>query len=338
MSDRLERGRYIGGQQMAAIAGLHPYSTAADVYVHCVHGITDDIGDRPAVRRGNIIEPGLISWIEREALGIKPPLGLRRDVFLQDPDVPYFAGTIDAIQTRDDGELWIHEVTTASRFTLDAWGDDGDPQGASTYKWIQTQWYCGNSGAAGGTIWLYVLDSDELRSFPIPRNDDAIAALRDQAETFWLDHVIPRIPPDMTKVAGHLLARSTKALDRLYAEDPKLIRDVTPELVNIANDYHEAREASKKADDAKSAAAGSLRAMLGEATRAKWDGGSVTWNRNKGSPDTDYKRALQALVDDGEIQQCVADSTIAKHTTTKPGPRVLRVTIKPPAPEEQSTP
>jgi len=331
---RMPRGTYLGGQQIAAVVGMHPYMSIGDVWAHCALGRSpgldggDDDPSKPNVlRRGRICEEGVIAYVEQTCLKL-PPGTLKRDVFVIDPDVPFFAGTLDAAEVDDTGRIvHVHEVTVTSSRAVDAWGPDGDPGGAAKYKWIQNQHYQGISGATGGTVWLFVSDTGEIRRYPAERRNGAIESLRDDGEKFWLEHVIPRIPPPIECVGIGAWATAEKSIDAIYGVGDGGDMDPTPDLVAAANDYDDARRAFQEIEDRKRGAAAKVKNALGDHTSAKWNGGRVSWKRNKPGKATDHERAFTALAEKHGMTEADQSAFLDGHTTAKNGPRILRITI-----------
>lgn len=341
---RKPRNTYLGGQQMAAVVGMHPYQSIGDVYAACALGkVAEGMSDaevnadptRPNVlRRGQICEPGVIDYIEQVVLGY-PPGKLIRNVFVQDPDVPFFAGTIDALELDGEGNVvHIHEVTVTSTRAVDKWGVDGDPGGCAKYKWIQNQHYQGITGAKGGTIWLFVSDTGELRHYPAERKNDAIERIRNDGEQFWLEHVLPKRPPPVDCEGIGAWAVAEASIDAMYAIEDGGKMSSTPALVEAANDYAVAREEVKAAEERKRGSAAKIKNALGNHTSTKWDGGRVSWKRNWPRSKTDYEGVLRSLVESGVADQNQVDEAIAQNTVLKEQPRILRVTIKPPEAKE----
>lgn len=333
---RLPRGTYIGGHQMSAIIGMHPYSSIGDVYAQCalgISGITDDEVDADpsspnVLRRGKICEDGVIEYIERVCLGL-PSGTLKRDVFVVDKDVPFFAGTIDAAEVDDDGKIvHVHEVTVTSTRASDAWGIDGDPGGASKYKWIQCQHYQGISGATGGTVWLFIADTGEIRRYPAAKKNSAIESMRNDAEMFWLEHVLPKIPPTIECESLGAWAVAETSIDAIYQNEDGGLLDSTAEIVKAANDYAEAREDVKSHEDKKRGSAAKIKSLLADHSASQWDGGRVSWKRNKPREKTDYEAAFKHLAQEQGLDGDELHAVSQKFTTKKDGPRILRVTIK----------
>jgi len=333
---RLPRGKYIGGQQIAAVMGMHPYMGPGDVYAFSALGlvqITDEEvhGDhtKPSpLRRGLVCEAGLIDYIEEHILKMEQG-ELERDIFVQDSDVPYFAGTVDACETDDGGRIThIHEMTTTTTHSVDKWGESGNRQGALKYKWMQNQWYQGITGATGGTVWLFVVDTGEIRRYPVIRSEQVIEEGRSVGESFWLDNVIPKIPPELKCDSTASWANAESSLNAMYSDGDGGECDPTPQIVDAAHAYAQARDLAKHSEEAKRAAAAQLKNSLTDFTMTKWDGGKVTWKRNKPTKKADHKAALETLAAEHKMTPEDLHNLVADHTVEKDGPRILRVTMK----------
>lgn len=181
-TNRKERGTYLGGHHASAIVGAHPYLSAADVYREIVEGQRENISDRPWIRRGAIIEPGLLDWVERE-IGLAPGT-MMRDQFIVDPEYDFLAGTLDGI-TPD--ECVIEVTSTTSKSSL--WGSQ-----PASYKVDQAQWYMMLAGMRRARIVVMLADTGEIREWQIGRDDERIALLRTAAIGWWERHVIRREP------------------------------------------------------------------------------------------------------------------------------------------------
>ena len=299
---RLERGTYCGGQQAAAVIGAHPFMTAHDVYNDTVNGRMGDrdgvgtFSSNPAMRRGSIIEPGLLEWVKAKR-GVSGDLWAT-DQFYVDHSVPFMAGTVDAVEMAPDGSIeHIHETTSTTTRSLSKWGFDGEPNGALAYKWVQTQFYLGITGAKSATIWLFVTDTGEIREYPTARNDAAIASIRDAVEAFWLDCVMERVPPhiDHSAMSAEALEAMFSVLDRTYEADPTVEAPVTEEIVAAAHEYDAARKAMDVEETRKRAAGTRLKLAMLSGTKCQWDGGRISWSRNRETESFDKEAMITDL-------------------------------------------
>jgi hypothetical protein len=326
---RLERGTYLGGQQIAAVLGHHPYMSIGDVFARSLWGDDGVSPDAPQIRRGRIVEPGLLD----EAMRIDeiPRERFARDHFAVDSAVPYFAGTCDGVLIGDDGYAdTIYEVTSTSRFSgSHLWGPTETEQ-AAPYKWIQAQWYMGILGARRARIFCLFVDDDDLREYTIPRADDAIVEMRVTGEQFWLEHVLTKLPPPPEKFATQGLdpLQVSAVLDRLYRAAPDGLEiTMTPALAEARARYVAARDAMNAWEEEKARAAAEIKLIMQDATSSRAQGlGSITWSPRKvGSAKLDTDAVLSALVEKYKIPAADLDALKAAHTTPAKVARVLNV-------------
>lgn len=324
---RPARGTYLGGQQVAAICGMHPYKTAGDVWLEA-RGEGDNVDpQKPAIRRGRIVEPGLLN----EALNLDRVLGIiYRDVFVQDDDIPFFGGTLDAFVT-DPEQKTVYEVTTCTTRTRHLWGAPGTDDCAK-YKWIQSQWYMGLTGAERARIWCLSVDDGDLFDYWIPRRDTAIDSLRDAAADWWWQHVIggepPRIDLDVIDAFD-----ASEMMDRIYraavgGKELEAQQANHGAVRQLANDYAKARTEEKLAQEEKVRASAQMKELMTEHTLCKFDEGRVSWTRNRPTEKLDEDRLLEALAKKAGVDDVALAAMKTAYTAVKDGPRILRVTMK----------
>jgi hypothetical protein len=310
------RGRYLGGHDASAILGLNPYASAADVYAKVVAGWQP--AQTPRMLRGLLVEPGMVEFIrERRQLAV-----LDRDCFYVDDRIPFFAGSIDAVESP-----WvIHEVKSTLAHGWGAelstrWGPDNSDD-VERSAWLQCQWYMGLTGAREAHVWLLILDDDEEpRHYTVPRNRVAIEELRDAAEAFWWDHVACRVPPAVACISDKAAA----------ALAPKGVRDSriepTPEIVVAANAFAVARLAEKMAGATKDQAGAVLKSFLGSAEKVKWEGGSISYRESRLKPSTNWEQVAHELAIKHGISGEVFTGIVKEQTHEGYTARVLRVTV-----------
>jgi predicted phage-related endonuclease len=314
---RLDRCRYIGGHDAAAIMGRHPYSTAGHVFAKLVNGVQEDIGDRPSVRRGRMLEGALLDEIE-STNGVK----LHRDVFSLDESTPFIGGTLDA-EDREGRELY--EVTTALSYTRDKWGPDGS-EDAATHKWLQAQYYLGmRPDYRMAHIYCWVVDTDEILHYPCPRRQGAIDDMRERCESFWYEHVLTGKAPTLTDWGEADPTWASSMLEAIYSKESGGAVDPTPELASAASDYVAARDEEKRWKAAKDKQGSILKGALGEASKCKFDGGRVQWTASKLRPSTDWQSVAVALAQKAGIGDDVYQDVVRQQTKPRHSSRALRV-------------
>lgn len=311
-----ERGTYLGGHDAARIAGVMPWGAGvADTYASVV--LKNRTPMTPRMLRGLLFEPGLAAWVA-EQRGIPH----ERDVFLMDDDVPFFAGSLDAVET--GGEV-MHEFTTTTTRSSFMWGIPGT-EDCAKHKWVQAQWYMGlDARLREAHVWCFLVDGDELpMHYIIPRNEVAIGELRTRSEAFWYDHILPRVPP----LGSAFDASANEALDKLYPKSSGPIIDASAELVDAAQQYADARAAMKQHEEAKESAAARLKAALGEHQGARWPGGSVSWKDRPLGEKIHWESVAHELALRCKVDGAVFNGLVAENKYEARSVRALRVSVK----------
>lgn len=322
-----QRGTYIGGPDAAAIVGANRYATAADVYSRIVHGYRPERNAK--MLRGHIIEPGLLDyaaeWRGKQVF---------RDCFFVDDRVPFFRCSVDGTEPDIDAPDVIHETKT---WRPSAWGiehdekwgptdsDDIEPAAAA-----QCQWEMGITGAREAHVWCYLLDEDsEPRHYVLHRDPRRIRELRDAAEQFWWDHVVPKVPPPVAPYDDD----AARAMYPTSVKDAKI--EPTGEILMAAMQYAAARTLRDQAVAAMSSAGAVLKNALGSAEKCSWDGvhglrpkGAVSWkSAQMTEPVTAWETVAHELAQRFKVPGHVFHGLVQENTRRPYTARQLRVTI-----------
>ena len=115
MSATMTRG--VGGSDVAAICGLSPWKTPADVFARIKLGVDSDAGIR--ARLGNLAEPEILKdYCERNEF----PLSMfERNVEIEHPDKPWMRGELDALFRGNH----LVDCKLVGREMAKGWGEDG---------------------------------------------------------------------------------------------------------------------------------------------------------------------------------------------------------------------
>lgn len=282
-SSERKRNTYIGGPAAAAIAGRSPFATAADVYAAVVHGYEPK--RTPRMLRGLIVEPGLLDYAAEYR-----QQRVARDCFYVDDKVPFFRCSPDGVEEQVARPVTLHSTKSTLEEGLAKWGP-AESDDVDLYAWSQVQWEMGITGAREAHLWLLVLDADEEpRHYYVQRNREVIAEMRDAAEAFWWDHVVPQVPPDVApKSDDAAAAMHPKGVPELHVDQ------VTEELIIAARAYDAARTVESMAEANKKTAGAVLKNLLGRAEHARWAGGSVSWRASPLEPKTNWEEVAHTL-------------------------------------------
>ncbi len=178
-----ERHKYIGGSDIAAIAGISPWGSPYSVWA-------DKLGlykktETQAMHLGTILEQ-VVADLFTEETGIK----VRKSNFLYvDGECEYFMANIDRTCSGVDAIL---ECKTTSAFNKAAWDDTVPP-----YYYAQVQWYMGILGHAKAYVACLIGGQDFVVRV-VERDDKYIEELRHVGYEFWTKHVLPKVQPELT--------------------------------------------------------------------------------------------------------------------------------------------
>lgn len=328
----------LGGTDVAALLGIHPYKTRLGVYLDKTTldepDEDDDDDDSPseAAYWGTALEPIVADHFAREnKLTLAKPgmwgRGVDGDRWqLASPDRLVY--TDSPLLLQPDGSLQpgaavcppatvedvlaaeaLYEGKTASAYLRDEWKDNLVPD----HYVVQTQWYLHVMGLQWAWI-AALLGGQRYVQVRIERDQPLIDNLVTIAARFWHDNVLAEIPPEL---AGEPTRAALALLDQLF---PVSVEgegvDLDPAFTQILADFEEAKRLERaykaRADEFKVL----IREALGSAEvgliggqpaiRAKnVAASSYTVNRKPSrrlTLDKDFKQALTELTegtDDG---------------------------------------
>lgn len=295
----------IGASEIGAVAGLSPYAGPLDVYLRKA-GLVDDVTSE-AAEWGHALEPLVADRYARETGATLRPVSTMRH-----PREPWILATPDRIAEKG-GEEWLVEVKTASIRVAHRWGEPYTDEVPEEYL-AQVTWQMLVTGHRRADVAL-LIGGQEFRIYSVPYDEELAAALVETGRRFWLDHVIAQVPPEQGSVSA-----MREYLRRQYPRDERPIRDATPEEVQALEELRQARAAYAAAAAAKEAAEDRVRRIIGESAGLQSPIGRVTWKKTRDTPKTDWRAAA--------MEAGVSQDLIEKHTTIRPGPRVLRCTFE----------
>jgi putative phage-type endonuclease len=180
-----ERKNYLGGTDLAAIAGLNPYRTALDVYLDKT---SDDISEETnaAMRWGNLLEDVVAKAYSEDTgqtIEIEPNT-------IYHPKYKFLGANID--RWVGDRE-YVLECKTAGFTKAKEWGEQGTDQVPESYI-IQCAFYASICNVPKVDIAVLIAGQD-FRIYTYNRNKELEEKLIKIACNFWHNHIEKRIPP-----------------------------------------------------------------------------------------------------------------------------------------------
>jgi putative phage-type endonuclease len=213
-----DRRRYIGGSDVAAVLGISPWRTPLQLWEAKTAPALPHDAPKGVKRRGHrweaVVAEMLVEHLGERGHEVEIVGSNKR---YEDPERPFLAAEID-FEIRLDGEDEITnvELKTVHPFKAGEWGEAGTDESPVWYT-AQAMHGLGVTGRRRCLV-APLFGADEIRAYPVLRDEETIAAMRARCDAFW-QLVQTGVRPDPTTLAD---------LDRLYRADetvPALIAD-----------------------------------------------------------------------------------------------------------------
>jgi putative phage-type endonuclease len=267
------RRQGIGSSDAAAAVGISPYVSPLELWLvktgrdEALHK-PDPNDDTSPMFWGTALEPFVAEhYARRTGHRVRRNNAVLRH---RDPDKGWMLANIDR-EIVGHPEVQILECKTAGEFGARLWRD-----GVPEYVQCQVQHQLAVTGKRAADVAVLIC-GHELRIHRIERDEALIASLIELERRFW-EQVVSDTPPpvDGSESSGLALqalypADQGETLD--LREDPTLA-ETFERLLSIRDqlDAHKATEALLKQQ---------IQARMGEASRAVFPAGSVSWKRAK---------------------------------------------------------
>jgi putative phage-type endonuclease len=214
-----DRRKFLGGSDIAAVLGLSPWKTPVALWEDKIKPPAEDGENRREKSRGKRWESVVAEMLteELEADGHTVEIvGTNRRYVDQQHD--FFACEID-YEIRLDGanDVTNVELKTVHPFKAREWGESGSDE-LPTHYTAQAMWGLGVTGRSMCIV-APLFGADEIKVFPVLRDEETIAGMRARGLHFWTHHVMTRIAPEPLVLAD---------MDRLFPSEstgPALIAD-----------------------------------------------------------------------------------------------------------------
>jgi putative phage-type endonuclease len=255
----------IGGSDAAAVAGQSPWSTPMDVYLEKT-GQSAPLVETDRMYWGTTLEDVVAKeWSKRTGLRVR-----RQRLTMRDASASWRMAHIDRAVISTDGLRHGLECKTADRMMAGEFGEQESDQVPVHYL-LQCQHYL---GVTGWDIWhlAVLIGGNVFRKYVIPRNDELIADLFTIEEDFWLNHVVPRIPPEID--GGEASRRFLES--GLIA--PTEVTPMTDRMYDLALAYENLSRQIKESGLERDLVANQIREAMGGKGRAARDNAKINWS------------------------------------------------------------
>lgn len=205
--EKMDRRKFIGGSDVAAILGVSPYQTAYDLWEKktAPDGALDPESDakEKIFARGKRFEPVILEMVQDE-LEIDI---VGRQVRLVDQEHDFLSTEIDFV-SREAEEYKNGEIKSVSAYASQDWGEEGTDEIPVWYTAqvmhglaISHRRYCRVAALIG---------TDDLRHYVVERDEKLIVEIRRRTVEFWTNHVKAKVAPPIRD------AGDARKIQRLY--------------------------------------------------------------------------------------------------------------------------
>lgn len=272
----------IGSSDAAAAVGLNPYKSQLELWMEKTGRDADlpkpDPTDTTApVYWGTLLEP-IVAASYTQQTGRK----VRKvNAVLQHPDRPWMLANIDR-EVVGVSDVQILECKTAGEFGARHWRD-----GVPEYVQLQVQHQLAVTGKQAADV-AVLLCGQQLKVHRIERDDELIAKLMLLQERFWHYVTTDTQPP----VDGSDSAAT--ALQYLYPRDSGQELDFSQDsqMSALFTNLQDARFQADKYKQVEEQYKQQIQQAMGDASKATFETGSISWKRSKDSMVLDTKRLL----------------------------------------------
>lgn len=300
-----ERQKGLGGSDIAAVLGLHPWKSPLDVWMEKTGRQAGDVSNLQ-VELGTLFERDIAEMYSRRT-GYK--IRQRKRPYIH-REYPILIGHVDRLA---EGGPVVECKMTSERAANnpDLWGEEWTDE-IPQYYLTQVLHYLGLSGRDLGDIPV-LFGNRDYRIYRVERDQSLIDDLWQQCVQWWDDHVQQDIPPAPRSEAD-VKSLYPESRDRVVIASKKTV-DAVRELAQIQQQRKELEKREKDCRDL-------VTPEIGEAEQlADVDGTTLaTYKSAKPAQKTDWKAVAREAGASSEI--------IERHTTEKPGSRRLLVKTK----------
>ena len=307
-AEQHERRRLtLGASEIPAVAGLSPHRSPFDVYLE-KRGMAEPFAGNQFTEWGLRLERAICDkYAEANS-----DLLVRTCQTMTSDAEPWMSATPDRLVRHPSGERWGLEAKNKSARQAVHWGESGTDQVPHEIA-AQCYWGMMVTGLARWDV-VALFGGNEWRCYSLRYDAEIAAALLDAGRTFWFEHVVPGVPPDIDGSA---------AAHRFLAERFRTHSDAllphTPITESMVRKLRALREQRVELEAAESAIEARLKHTIGEAAGIQGPNWRVTWKAPKPTVVTDYKGLVQQLAPAPEV--------LAQFTHERPNSRRFLVSF-----------
>lgn len=267
------REQGIGSSDAGAAVGLHPYKSQLELWMEKTGRggalpQVDPNDDSSPMFWGTVLESIVAScYARRTGFRVR-----RINAVLQHPSVPFMLANIDR-EVTGSRDVQILECKTAGINGANLWRD-----GVPEYVHLQVMHQLAVTGKQAADV-AVLLGGQELRIHRIERDDVMIEQLIELEQAFW-NHVVSDTPPPADGSES-----ADMALRRLYPKDTGTVLDLSQDatLNAVFSDLLAVRQLLERHNDLEGQLRQKIQQRMGDASKAVFELGKVSWKRSKDS-------------------------------------------------------
>lgn len=255
------RRKGIGGSDIAGILGMSPWSSPIKVY-------QDKIGELPPIEGnesmywGNVLEDIVAKEFQKRT-GMKVR---KKNAMLYHPEYPFMTANVDRLIVGKKEGL---ECKTTNEFAKNEWIEGEE---VPVQYFLQCQWYM---AVTGYKVWhiAVLIGGNKFHYDTIKRDEELIEMMIKEADHFWNEHVVKRIPPEFDGSKA-----SDELLKQLYPiSDSEKVIQLTNSFSGDLQKYDELKEQKKEIEKDIKDIENRIKGEMQDAEIAKTGQRKITW-------------------------------------------------------------
>lgn len=242
----LDRSKYFGSSDIAAILGISPWRTKLDVFLDKTQGRQPIDESKAAIfKRGKRLEPYILDmYAEDTGENL-----IHRGERYVDLEHPFLAAEIDA-ETESGKNV---EAKSARADWGKVWGSEMTDE-IPVYYNAQAMFGMGINGAESAEFPV-LIGIDDFRIYRVERDQQIITNLKAAAVDFWNNHIIAGVAPEPTTVGD---------IERLFPWDAGTIIQANDQIRDAYLELKDLKKRIKLLEDDADEVAKRIKLFMGE--------------------------------------------------------------------------
>lgn len=266
------RKSHLGASDVAALFGLDPFKTGADVWLDKTFDIEPPARQNDSIDMGNAFETPLLGWAARE-LGVNIST-VPGDLFAVCKAYPVFSATLDSIILDAECVVLTDEAIEAKVTSRsEEYGEPGTDQVPDRVNvQVQAQMLCHDLKRVHVAV---LMGRNGLRRelYLVERDEDIITSIIQRGEWFWNEFVLPKKqPPELDENGKPLFGLGSLEYIRRVVRQPQTWAEVDEALIL---DWDSKRQARLEAETVEKEALERMLTPLGDAEGARLSNGRI---------------------------------------------------------------